>query len=41
MKNKQRNNGELLIDLRQVVKTYEGLAGDVEALKGIDLQVRP
>jgi putative ABC transport system ATP-binding protein len=34
------SNG-LLIDLRQVVKVYHGLAGDVEALKGIDLHVRP
>ena len=32
-------NGEVIIDLRQVVKKYEGLAGDVVALKGIDLQV--
>jgi putative ABC transport system ATP-binding protein len=29
-----------LIDLRQVVKQYDGLAGAVIALKGIDLQVR-
>jgi len=28
-----------LIDLRRLVKKYEGLAGDVVALKGIDLQV--
>jgi putative ABC transport system ATP-binding protein len=28
-----------LIDLRQVVKRYQGLAGGVVALKGIDLQV--
>ncbi len=33
------NNGPL-INLRQVVKTYHSLAGDVEALKGIDLQIR-
>ena len=32
-------SGEPLIHLRQVVKTYESLAGDVVALKGIDLQV--
>jgi len=35
----QANNGPL-IKLSQVVKTYHGLAGDVVALKGIDLQVR-
>jgi putative ABC transport system ATP-binding protein len=35
------NNGKSLIDLRQVVKKYNGLAGDVVALKGIDLQVKP
>jgi putative ABC transport system ATP-binding protein len=40
MKNEQWGNGELLIDLRQVVKKYEGLAGDVVALKGVDLRVR-
>jgi len=40
MKNKSMNNGEWLIDLRQVVKRYEGLGGDVVALKGIDLQVK-
>jgi putative ABC transport system ATP-binding protein len=33
------NNGPL-INLRQVVKKYEGLASDVVALKGIDLKVR-
>jgi len=32
------NNGAI-IDLRQVVKKYEGLAGTVVALKGIDLQM--
>jgi putative ABC transport system ATP-binding protein len=32
---------EPLIDLRQVVKKYEDLAGTVVALKGIDLQVQP
>ena len=31
---------ELLIELRQVVKKYNSLAGAVVALKGIDLQVR-
>ncbi len=41
MKNESMNNGKSLIDLRQVVKKYEGLAGDVVALKGIDLQVEP
>jgi putative ABC transport system ATP-binding protein len=35
---KSQRNGPL-IDLRQVVKKYEGLAGAVVALKGIDLQV--
>ena len=30
----------VLIDLKQVVKVYKSFAGDVEALKGIDLQVR-
>jgi putative ABC transport system ATP-binding protein len=39
--NQGLDSGEPLIDLRQVVKTYEGLAGEVVALKGIDLQVRP
>jgi putative ABC transport system ATP-binding protein len=33
-------DGKAVIDLRQVVKRYEGLAGPVPALKGIDLQVR-
>jgi putative ABC transport system ATP-binding protein len=32
-------HGEPIIELRQVVKTYHSLAGDVMALKGIDLQV--
>jgi putative ABC transport system ATP-binding protein len=41
MKNEAMNNGTTLIDLRQVVKKYNGLAGDVVALKGIDLQVKP
>jgi putative ABC transport system ATP-binding protein len=36
--NKNARNGPL-IELRQVVKTYHGLAGDVTALKGVDLQV--
>ncbi len=34
------NNGPL-IDLRQVVKKYYGLAGEVVALKSIDLQIQP
>ncbi len=34
------HNDELLIDMRGVVKKYKSLAGDVAALKGIDLQVR-
>jgi len=37
----QKANNGLLIELRQVVKKYEGLAGAVVALKGIDLEVRP
>ncbi len=41
MNNEAMNNDTSLIDLRQVVKRYEGLAGDVVALKGIDLKVRP
>ena len=36
---KNSDNGAI-IDLRQVVKKYEGLAGAVVALKSIDLQVR-
>jgi putative ABC transport system ATP-binding protein len=32
-------NNETLIDLRGLVKEYEGLGGTVVALKGIDLQV--
>jgi putative ABC transport system ATP-binding protein len=35
------SNSGPLIDLRQVVKEYEGLAGEVVALKGLDLQVDP
>jgi putative ABC transport system ATP-binding protein len=31
---------DVLIDLRQVVKKYQSLAGEVTALKGIDLQVK-
>lgn len=38
--NKNNSNNELLIDLRQVVKKYQSLAGEVTALKGIDLQVK-
>ncbi len=34
------NNG-YLIELRQVVKTYESSAGKFTALKGVDLQVKP
>ncbi len=41
MNNEAMNNDTSLIDLRQVVKRYEGVAGDVVALKGIDLKVRP
>jgi putative ABC transport system ATP-binding protein len=37
---RKANNG-LFIELRQVVKKYEGLAGAVVALKGIDLEVGP
>jgi len=37
---KHKGNGnEYLIDLRQVVKTYESAAGSFTALKGIDLQI--
>ena len=35
-----RQRDEYIIELRQVTKTYEGLAGVFTALKGIDLQVR-
>jgi putative ABC transport system ATP-binding protein len=35
----QNSNNEPPINLQQVVKKYEGLAGAVVALKGIDLQV--
>ncbi len=41
MNNEAMNNDTSLIDLRQVVKRYEGVAGDVVAIKGIDLKVRP
>jgi putative ABC transport system ATP-binding protein len=41
MKNEVMNNGTSLIDLRQVVKKYNGLAGNVVALKGVDLKVKP
>jgi putative ABC transport system ATP-binding protein len=34
------NNGQALIDLRQLEKAYRTPAGDFYALKGIDLQVR-
>ncbi len=36
-----RNGNEHLIDLQQVVKTFESAAGAFTALKGIDLQVNP
>ena len=36
-----QHGNEHLIELRQVVKTYEGAAGMFVALKGIDLQVDP
>ncbi len=36
--NGDTNNGQL-IELRRVVKTYEGAAGTFTALKGVDLQV--
>jgi putative ABC transport system ATP-binding protein len=36
----KNSNSEPLIYLRQVVKEYGSLAGDVVALKGIDLQVK-
>jgi putative ABC transport system ATP-binding protein len=35
------SNNEAIIDVRQVVKKYESLAGAVVALKGIDLRVSP
>lgn len=35
----KNSNSEPLIHLQQVMKKYESLAGDVVALKGIDLQV--
>ena len=37
----KNQNSEPLIHLQHVMKKYEGLAGDVVALRGIDLQVRP
>jgi putative ABC transport system ATP-binding protein len=36
-----RNGNECLIELQQVVKSYETAAGPFPALKGIDLQVDP
>jgi putative ABC transport system ATP-binding protein len=33
------NSNGLLVDLRQVVKTFESVAGTFAALKGIDLQI--
>ena len=38
MPDQRRENGRL-VDLRQVVKTFESVAGTFTALKGIDLQV--
>jgi putative ABC transport system ATP-binding protein len=38
--NKKNSNNNTLIDLRQVVKIYQSLAGEVVALKGVDLQVK-
>lgn len=35
------NKSQPLIDLHKVVKIYKGLSGDVVALNGINLQVRP
>jgi putative ABC transport system ATP-binding protein len=38
--NGRRENGDRkLVDLRQVVKTYQGAAGTFTALRGVDLQV--
>jgi len=40
--NKTKNNGnDPLIDMRQVVKKYNGVGGTVMALKGVDLQIYP
>lgn len=39
--NSRTASNEPLIDLRHVVKVYDGLAGRVAALNGIDLQVFP
>jgi putative ABC transport system ATP-binding protein len=40
--NKTKNNGnDPLIDMREVVKKYNGVAGTVVALKGVDLQIYP
>src|SRR5687768_2860587 len=39
-KSQPQQHNEVVIDLRQVTKTYEGSAGAFTALKGIDLQVR-
>ena len=33
-------NNELIIDLKQVVKDFEGPAGTIHVLKGVELQVR-
>jgi putative ABC transport system ATP-binding protein len=40
-KQANRSVHEPLINLRGLVKTYRGLAGEVNALRGIDLQVHP
>ena len=37
----QVNGNSYLIDLKQVVKTYQTAAGDFTALKSVDLQVNP
>jgi len=34
-----RNGNEHLIDMRQIVKTYQSTAGSFTALKGVDLQI--
>src|SRR5215212_5550482 len=40
-KETKSQHSEIIINLHQVTKTYEGPAGAFTALKGIDLQVRP
>ncbi|MEM7030275.1 MAG: ABC transporter ATP-binding protein [Chloroflexota bacterium] len=39
VKNKADATGQMLIDVQNVIKTYETAAGDFQALKGVDLQV--